>query len=301
MRVKMNHKKHEYKLKSVMDLSSKSYNFGNTPSLRAQQLPFFLESCGHFFANKGYFTEREGLGNYLLLYTLQGSGKIRSKDNEILISKNCAVLIDCLEFQQYRTEGESIWEFMWIHLNGTAAPLYYDILNENGLSLVHIDEASGMYDLIAGIFDELDKKSRMLDLQLSEQITSIMTKVLLAKQETMLMPKYEQHRNDITQSLSIIKEHYQQQLTLDELSKNSHISKFYFIRIFKSVTGQTPYEYLMSFRINESKSLLTRTGFPISDIANMCGFTDTSNFIRCFKRATGRTPNAYRKDVGFLL
>lgn len=297
----MKYEKHEFKLKSAMDVSIESKDFIHTPNLRAQQLPFYLESCGHFFANQGYYTEREGLKSYLLLFTLQGSGKIKSKGNEICIAKNCAVLIDCMEFQHYRTDGGSIWEFMWIHLNGACASLYYDMLNEDGLTLVRFDDDSGMADIFNTIYDKMREKSNTLDLQLSERIMAIMTKLLMAKQDTMTMPKYKQHKQDIMQSLSVIKDRYPQRLTINELSKDTHISKFYFVRIFKSFTGQTPYEYLMSFRINESKSLLIRTAIPVSDIANLCGFTDTSNFIRCFKRATGTTPNAYRKDRVFII
>jgi len=292
--------KHELTIKSEMDLSSLSVNYIHTPAIGALRLPFYLESCGHFYANQGYFTEREGLKSYLIILTIQGCGYVRSKEKEILLARNRAALIDCMDFQFYQTASECCWEFLWIHFNGTSAALYCELLNERGIELIDFGEQNDPRKLIDELFDMVQLSHKNLDLQLSEKLTSIMTAMLLAKQTTLATPRFEQHRMDILQAISIIKNQYSELLTIDGLSKHAHISKFYFVRIFKEFTGQTPYEYLMSYRINESKTLLLKSTLSIMEISIRCGFLDTSNYIRYFKRMTGTTPNAFRKDRVFL-
>lgn len=52
----------------------------------------------------------------------------------------------------------------------------------------------------------------------------------------------------------------------------------------------------MNYRINRSKILLRSTNKSIAEIAEACGFSDTSNFISQFKKHTGIRPTHYRKD-----
>lgn len=81
-----------------------------------------------------------------------------------------------------------------------------------------------------------------------------------------------------------------------DMIQDIHISKYHFIRIFSRVMGATPYSYLMNYRINMSKKFLHATDMPVSEIAEKCGFLDTSNFITQFKKHTGQRPLQYRKD-----
>lgn len=60
--------------------------------------------------------------------------------------------------------------------------------------------------------------------------------------------------------------------------------------------GTTPYSYLTSYRINMSKRMLRLTDRSIAEIAENCGFLDTSNFITHFKKHVGVKPMQYRKD-----
>ncbi len=301
MRIKKMETKNNFKLKSEMDISSLSTDYMHTASLSAHRFPFYLENGGHFFANMGYFTEREGFRSYLFMLTIKGCGYIRSKNKEILLSRNHAVLIDCMDYQYYQTASDSSWEFVWVHINGTSAALYYDLQNQGSFESIDFGEDKKPIELMMEIFKIVEEKKTNIDLLLSERLITLCTKMLLAKNKSFEAPHFEQHRKDITYTLSVISERYSEPLTIDELSKHAHISKYYFVRVFKDFTGQTPYEYLMSYRINESKTFLLKTDDSVSMISSRCGFVDTSNFIRCFKRATGTTPKVFRKDRGFIV
>lgn len=291
----------EFKLVCEMDIESASYSYVHTPGLWALQLPFHLESYGHYFADKGYFTEREGLRSFLLIYTLEGCGIVKSKDEEVLTVRNTAVLIDCMEYQHYKTSENCRWEFVWAHFSGAMAPIYSELINSGGIALVDFMDDVTVKNHMADIEKTAKTNAMNLDLKFAERLMSILTKMILTKQKHSAKVRYIRHEDDIHNAIDIIRTKYCEQLTIDELSQNAHISKYYFVRIFKDFTGQTPYEYLISYRINESKNLLLKTEMPISEVSARCGFEDTSNYIRCFKRATGKTPGAFRKDRIFLV
>jgi AraC-like DNA-binding protein len=67
--------------------------------------------------------------------------------------------------------------------------------------------------------------------------------------------------------------------------------------MFKRHTGLTPYEYLINFRINQSKSLLKETNETVAIISELVGFGDVNNYIRYFKKLVGSTPGSYRKHL----
>lgn len=90
--------------------------------------------------------------------------------------------------------------------------------------------------------------------------------------------------------------HYKESLTLDFLSKLSHLNKFYLIHSFKKSFGMTPINYLQFRRISEGRRLLTETDMPISQIAHLLGFSSQSSFTQCFKKTVLLTPSQLRKS-----
>lgn len=87
---------------------------------------------------------------------------------------------------------------------------------------------------------------------------------------------------------------YSEPILIDDMMKDIPLSKYYFIRIFKRIMGVTPYNYLIHYRINISKILLRSTDMSVGEIAEKCGFLDTSNFITQFKKYTGQRPLQYK-------
>ncbi len=83
-------------------------------------------------------------------------------------------------------------------------------------------------------------------------------------------------------------------ITLDEIARESGLSKSYFCTVFRRLNGLTPWEYINIRRINRALELLRTTDDNILDVALQCGYNNTSNFNRIFRGVTGQTPKAYR-------
>lgn len=85
-------------------------------------------------------------------------------------------------------------------------------------------------------------------------------------------------------------------LTIDEICKKAHLSKFHFCRLFKNTTGRTVMEYVLETRIVMAKNMLLNEKLSVTEISNRCGFSSISYFSRVFKEKTGVTPLDYKKQ-----
>jgi AraC-like DNA-binding protein len=83
---------------------------------------------------------------------------------------------------------------------------------------------------------------------------------------------------------------------LEELSTSVGLSKFQFLRQFKSATGMTPHAYLKRVRLEYAKRALAK-GSTVTDIAHKVGFFDQSHFNKAFKNAFLITPSHFQKQV----
>ncbi|MBQ7338456.1 MAG: helix-turn-helix transcriptional regulator [Clostridia bacterium] len=95
--------------------------------------------------------------------------------------------------------------------------------------------------------------------------------------------------------LSLIEEHYAQELTLADMANAAELSPNYFCRYFKKIAGCSPVEYLIDYRINMAAYMLITTDESVADVALACGFNDASHFIKFFRRKKQVTPRRYRQ------
>ncbi|MDD4320988.1 MAG: AraC family transcriptional regulator [Acidaminococcaceae bacterium] len=101
----------------------------------------------------------------------------------------------------------------------------------------------------------------------------------------------------VKQMLTFISENYSQDIRLIDITNAANISRSEGGKIFKNVTGQTPFIYLQRYRIDKSIELLLNTNDTMGSIAYETGFCNQSYFIQCFKKVIGYTPREYRNSI----
>lgn len=96
--------------------------------------------------------------------------------------------------------------------------------------------------------------------------------------------------------MSFIEEHYHEEVNLDQLAEEIHLSKSYISRIFHQETGGRLVDYLTARRIKQACRLLGTTDLPVEQIGIIVGFPNASYFNHLFKKVLGTTPLKYRKN-----
>lgn len=104
------------------------------------------------------------------------------------------------------------------------------------------------------------------------------------------------HRiNQLKSVLEYIENHYASPISLDTMAKEAGMNPKYFCRFFRSITHQTPLDYVNYYRIEQAAQMLLSTDLSVTDIGMECGFNDSSYFVKVFRKYRGLTPNQYRK------
>lgn len=91
--------------------------------------------------------------------------------------------------------------------------------------------------------------------------------------------------------------HFKEPLTLEQLSGEAHMNKYYLSHAFKREYGVSPINYMISRRIEESKYLLAETDLSLSHIAQLLGFSSLSYFSQVFRRTQDISPMEYRQST----
>lgn len=107
--------------------------------------------------------------------------------------------------------------------------------------------------------------------------------------------KEEQETNLIAIAKDYIDHNYQNEISLDETSRQINISPYYFSKLFKEEIGQSFIEYVTGIRMDKAKELLTRTDKSMKEICNAIGYADPNYFSRTFKKNVGVTPTEYKE------
>ena len=89
-----------------------------------------------------------------------------------------------------------------------------------------------------------------------------------------------------------IHEYYDQNISLNDLSRAAELSPDHVVKLFKKRFGLPPHQYLLNLRIEKAKNLLADK-IPVMDVAFQTGFFDQSHFIRNFKKIMGVTPKKF--------
>ncbi len=94
--------------------------------------------------------------------------------------------------------------------------------------------------------------------------------------------------------LAYIRSHLDRTIAVEELAREAGMSTGHFARLFKETIGQTPMQYVLSYRIEQAIKMMKDPARALGDVAFACGFADQAHFSRSFKQVTGQTPRQYR-------
>jgi len=106
----------------------------------------------------------------------------------------------------------------------------------------------------------------------------------------------QHYTRPVRQVVQYVQTNMTRKITLEDLAKLTRLSPSYLSRLIKQETGASLIDLIDSYRIEESKFLLTNTRYSVLRIAEMVGFTYQNHFSLHFKKYTGMTPTFFRQN-----
>ncbi|MBR1561207.1 MAG: helix-turn-helix transcriptional regulator [Clostridia bacterium] len=107
--------------------------------------------------------------------------------------------------------------------------------------------------------------------------------------------QFSQKAEQLKPALEYIETHYGQQITLDALARLSGLSPKYFCRFFRTIVHRSPIDYVNYYRVECASHFLSTTDMTVAEIAQHCGYNDSSFFIKQFRKYKGTTPKQYKR------
>lgn len=102
----------------------------------------------------------------------------------------------------------------------------------------------------------------------------------------------DEYKYRINKVFDYIESHIGDNFTLEELANVATFSKFHFHRIFQALVGETPFQFILRTRLEKAATqLIYSPKSDITEIAQLCGFSDLSVFSRNFKSRFNLSPS----------
>lgn len=162
---------------------------------------------------------------------------------------------------------------------------------------IDITDDTGIINNFQDIFRYARENSLSAAFRLKSAILSLFSEYI-EKSKPAPIAIYNENNSDFNGIIAYINNNLEKKLTLEDLAVRMHMHPNYFIRLFKSKMGTTPFNYINTLKIERVKSLLENTQLPISEIMLQIGAQDLSSFSNFFKHYTGYNPKSFRKAFG---
>ena len=101
----------------------------------------------------------------------------------------------------------------------------------------------------------------------------------------------------VIEALLYIEQHFNQPISLKDVAKRVHASAPHLATQVKKYTQLSIGDWISYHRLSLASRLLSHSQEPIEQVAQQCGWGDTTHFIRLFKKHKGKTPLQWRKSM----
>lgn len=243
-----------------------------------------------------------------LLYVIEGEMVVRCNNEYYTAKGGDLIVVNSDELHQGFCKVGSveyyciIFDTMLLHSRRTYAceAKFIDPITQNRIlfcNMVENDLQIGNY--IRRFVSEYENREIGYEIAIKATIYELILNLLRYHVKQILIPiEYDSRVKNLkrfNRVLEYIENHYNEEITIDYLSAMEGISRFYFCRLFKSMTGSSLNEYLNILRINKAEAILKSGRMNVTETALSCGFNDSNYFSRKFRKYKNLSPSSVAK------
>lgn len=192
-----------------------------------------------------------------------------------------------------------VFHLAFLKTSNALCDRFLDDLLTHTAYLTEFPTEPSVVSLLTTIFDEIGNPQKGMHFKVigyfHELLGELQRNGLYTAALSLESVRDEQKVQKLKCALKYLREHFSEDISLEDIAAASELSSKYFCKFFKTMTGTTPVRYLLSYRIERAARKLLSTDLTVTRIAEECGFRDLSYFIKTFKTCKGVPPNEYRK------
>ena len=224
---------------------------------------------------------------------MEGTGTVRIGEEVYRPEKGDVYLLAAGKNQDYQADTGHPWQKIWMNVRGT---LCDTLVDGYGLRDVVLFKNCGIYPLFRE-FLQLCEKKEGSGTELAKQTSLLFHEILLnlAAHEAAGGRREKPMPETAVQIRKYVDEHIYEKLTIRQLSEAASLSPSQLTRIFRRTYGQTPYDYILTRKVDTACLLLCNTGLTVKEIAYRLQFSDEHYFSNLFRQRTGSPPGKYKE------
>lgn len=237
--------------------------------------------------------------HFLFHYIISGKGRLIAigsdqKEREFDLSAGQGFMIHPQQITTYIADKEDPWMYTWFEFDGMVAKecVLFSGLTPNKPVYIPKDPKEGQK--IKELIMSLSSKPDSSIYELIGKAYLILNYINRSS-SSQGVPKAGRMVDFYLQEIfSYVNQHYNQELTVEEMADHLKISRTYLNRIFKDNIGKSPKEFLTNFRMTKAYELLRKTDLSIGEIGQAVGYPNLLHFSRAFKNFYGLSPKNWR-------
>ena len=252
-----------------------------------------INGCGYQNrAKDSVVIRKKGRVDYHLVLVVKGNLEVMYHGEMFCLGKGGVFIYEPGAEHYYRALTAA--STFWIHFAGTAV---CDIFSD-------MDITAGVYESDAGaaVTDEFRiLVCRNGSTNERKLVLGTLLNLLALISDGVHRSKHSEKRGDVKNIDSIIEYmnmNYEKKLTVSTLAEMAGYSVSRFLHLFSETIGKPPMRYLRDIRLANACELLDTSGYPVSEVADLCGFNDPLYFSRVFADKYGLSPSVYRNRAG---
>lgn len=252
-----------------------------------------INGCGYQNrAKDSVVIRKKGRVDFHLVLVVKGSIEVMYHGEMFCLGKGGVFIYEPGAEHYYRALTAA--STFWIHFAGTAV---CEIFSD-------MDITAGVYESDAGA--AATDEFRILvcrngSTNERKLVLGTLLNLLALISDGVHRSKHSEKRGDVKNIDSIIEYmnmNYEKKLTVSTLAEMAGYSVSRFLHLFSETIGKPPMRYLRDIRLANACELLDTSEYPVSKIADLCGFNDPLYFSRVFADKYGLSPSAYRNRAG---
>lgn len=263
---------------------------------------------GHYLEASGHRVRRTVHTDHLMIFCHAGKGHFRTREQHGTVCAGQVLFLPRGIPHSYHADSKNPWSIYWAHFAGSEVEQFINYLGMNPESINKTERArntvsvvltlSNWRALLPDVTELLNLQHQRLTVEKGILAANLLQKLLVS------LPVLRKIHQSSDQGLNMealdrfMRDNSHRALTLDDFAEFSRLSRFYFSKRFRHLTGTSPIRYFNQMKIEQAKKLLQETSQTVRQISQTVGFDDPYYFSRLFKQKTGIAPKYWRQRNG---
>lgn len=233
---------------------------------------------------------------YIFYFVKEGKGYVTMRQATHKVEAGQGFVLFPNEEARVKSEHKKAMNVTWVAFSGYLVDRYLNRAKLTVYEPVFPDnearEAEEMFDRLLAASTTFPNRYCKIMAQLYSIFGFLLDNVFRESQPEAATPEFY-----LIKALDFIDANYQDDISVEDIASSAGINRKSLYSVFKSLTGFSPRDYLIYYRMCKATVLLKNANLSVETVAVSVGYSDQFHFSKEFKKNVGVSPSVYRRTV----